>query len=376
MTRFSTVRLILFAALLVLPAAFADTPPAPPTAPPADPAADPAIDLAKGVSERLSKDEAAWAEVSRELNKALEAYSPGLLNLEGEERTFKALRAYSAKLLESGKGIIKTHDRWRKASDTLAATLRRAPRVYGEVATLFRQYAKEAKFEANKEQYLAVAEAWEALAKQAERRTTAFSLDDGKTGFVEFLAESNTFLERFITALDSMPGTAGSAADQKEMLARLQKHMQRYEELRKSLKLLRDKVGQEATNKEVQKETSDARKKEALQTRTNAVGAFVDKYAVPLRAVRGDNAWVNVVHVSDLRPRQRVEVYRVCRDRVGWPSIAHAGTLRVVGEVRSTYHLERSYGEIDDECFLLRPQVKPSSLPAPEGDLQLLAKAP
>ncbi len=371
MSRYSTVRLALAAVLLSLQAALADTSPAP-TGPPTDPA----LDLAKGVSERLAKDEAEWAEVSKELSKGLEAYSPGLLNFDGEERTFKALRAYSAKLLESGKGIVKTHDRWRKASDTLAATLRRAPRVYGEVATLFRQYAKEAKFEANKEQYLAVSEAWEALAKQAEKRTTAFSLDDGKTGFVEFLAESNTFLERFITALDSMPGTAGSAADQKEMLARLQKHMQRYEELRKSLKVLRDKVGQEATNKEVQKETSDARKKEALQMRTSAVGAFVDKYAVPLRAVRGDNAWVNVENVSDLRPRQRVDVYRVCRDRAGLPSIAHAGTLRVVGEVRSTYHLERSSGDLDDDCFLLRPQVKPPSLATAEDDLRLVAKAP
>ncbi len=368
MTRFSTVRLVLAAALLALPAALADTPPAPPT--------DPAIDLAKGVSDRLSKDEAEWAQVSKELSKALEAYSPGLLNFEGEERTFKALRDYASKLLESGKGIVKTHDRWRKASDTLAATLRRAPRVYGEVAALFRQYAKEAKFEANKEQYLAVGEAWEALAKHAEKRTTAFSLDDGKTGFVEFLAESNTFLERFITALDSMPGTAGSAADQKEMMAKLLKHMQRYEELRKSLKLLRDKVGQEASNKDVRKEASNARKKEALRSRTNAVSAFVDRYSIPLRAVRGDNAWVNVMSVSDLRPNQRVAVYRVSRDRAGWPSIAHAGTLKVVGEIQSTYHLERSSGDLDDDCFLLRPQVKPSSLATPENDLRLVAKAP
>jgi hypothetical protein len=164
--RFLTLRLILIAALLFPPAALpADTPPAVAT--------DPAIDLAKGVSERLSKDEAEWAKVSKELSAALDAYSPGLLNFAAEERTFKALRDYAAKLLQSGKLIVETHDKWKKASDTLAATLRRAPRVYAEVGALFREYAKAAKYEANKEQYLAVAETWEVLAKQAEKRTKA-----------------------------------------------------------------------------------------------------------------------------------------------------------------------------------------------------------
>jgi hypothetical protein len=178
---------------------------------------------------------------------------------------------------------------------------------------------------------------------------------------VAFLAESNTFLERFIVALDALPSTGDTAADQKEMMAKLLKHMQRYEALRKSLKLLRDKVGQEATNKDVRKEASDARKEEGARERAKAAKEFFADQAIRFRVVRGDNAWVPVGAAPGLRPNQRLEAYYVSASDY----LCHDGTVKVVGEVQNTYHLQCVKGRIGDHHFLCPPDVAPPPITIP-----------
>jgi hypothetical protein len=213
---------------------------------------DPAVQLAETVSKRVEREEGVWEKVTSDLKDALDTYTPGPLGLAQEQKVLKAFREYVKQQLDDGRKIVSLYEKWTMASASLAEVMKKAPGYYREAAKQYREYAAEAKFKDNKERYLLVADTWEALARQAQGRVKELDLDANPGGLLDYLKESNTFLERFIDTIDALPRSSQEAtAEYQQLLDKLRKHAEKYDQLKKNLKLFRDKIGAGAFNPEV-----------------------------------------------------------------------------------------------------------------------------
>lgn len=250
--------LILVLAAPAVPSAAGDTPPP-------DRLKEPAVELAQSASKRVEGDEAEWEKLTSDLAKALDGYAPGPLSLGQEEKVLGAFREYVKKQLDDGRSIVTLYEKWTKASAALADSTKKAPGYYREAAKLYRGYAAEARFADNKERYALVADTWDALARQAEKRVKDLDLEANPGGLIDFLKESNLFLERFVDTLDALPRSSGAtSAEYKQLVEKLRKHAEKFDGLKKNLKQFREKVGSAAFNPQVRDAVAVATRREAI----------------------------------------------------------------------------------------------------------------
>lgn len=263
MFRFMVLTLVL-AAAAVLPAAAGDSPPP-------DRLKEPAVELAQSASKRVEGDEAEWERLTSDLAKALDGYAPGPLSLGQEEKVLGAFREYVKKQLDDGRSIVTLYEKWTKASAALADSTKKAPGYYREAAKLYRGYAAEARFADNKERYTLVGDTWDALARQAEKRVKDLDLEANPGGLIDFLKESNLFLERFVDTLDALPRSSGAtSAEYKQLVEKLRKHAEKFDGLKKNLKQFREKVGSTAFNPQVRDAVAVAARREKILERLAA----------------------------------------------------------------------------------------------------------
>lgn len=205
---------------------------------------DRSLEKAEAASRAVEAAEAEWVRVSGEIKKALDGYSPGPLALGSEEKVLATFREYVRKLLADGREVADLHAKWAKAAKAYDTALKDAPWRYQVVARQFRTWAGEATFAESKQRYLLVADTWEALAEKAEKRAKDFDLN-ASGGLGDFLKESNLFLERLLDTLDAVPRSSGNeASEYKQLVERLRTHSQKFDELKKNLKLFKEKVGE------------------------------------------------------------------------------------------------------------------------------------
>jgi hypothetical protein len=203
----------------------------------------PELEVATAVAKKVDSEDAAWRDLTLKLQKAVEAYNPASVHLMPENQSLEAFRNYCGKLHESGKHLITLHEKWNKASEGLADSLRKAPGYYRSASRAMRDKAETTRFAVIKERYLLTADIWEQLAVKAEERSKDLSLDKSSKGVVDLIREENTFLSDFIGTLDALPRVSGEAGGSYgELVQVLRRHAQQSDELHRQLKLFRDKL--------------------------------------------------------------------------------------------------------------------------------------
>jgi hypothetical protein len=319
---------------------------------------EPAVQFAGSTSRKLEADDAAWHKVTSDLLKALEAYEPGSLNLKAEDAALAALRAYVLKLLESGREVVTLHEKWSGASASLADSLRKAGPYYREAARVYRGKADAAKFEAVREQYLIIADTWDGLAGQAERRAEKLGLDRDRSDLLPFLKENNEFLESLLDTLDALPKAPPDGGAQYErLLEAMRKHVERFEEFRKNLKLFRDKVAAGSFSPAVRALAARERQREAAEKERAEVAQFVARQGFDIRNVSDGWASLDAPRGAGVVLGQTLTYYRLT-DRV-----RPAGSVKVVSAHDGFFVVRAVTGTLQDHDFALRPGAK---LPAAE----------
>jgi hypothetical protein len=329
--------------------------------PPTD---NPAIQRADTATRRIEIDEAALEKLSADLKKALDAYAPGPLSLGQEQNVLSAFRERTKKQLEEGKAIADLMERLSRAAAALSESMNQAPGHYREAAKLNRVWAAEAKFKSNKEDYLLVAETWEALAGHAEKRVKELNLDTTADGTLDFLKEQNLFLERFLQTLSALPQAADTPGQYRQLRDKLRKHAAGYYELRRSLKLFREKVGGDALNPDVRERTRAALKAEAeeeVQRQTRAARerrreealAFASKSGIRLTYVKDDWATLSAPAGTGIQVRQTLTFYRV------GDGVEARGRLTVVSYDREFYVVRCLSGSFQVGDFVCPPGASP-----------------
>ena len=209
----------------------------------ADKVSPPEVEMAAAAAKKVERDEAAWRELTDRLRKAVEQYNPVSLNVLPERQSLEAFRGYCGKLLESGRNLVVLHEKWDRASEGLADSLRKAPAYYRGAGKAMREKAEAMKFALIKKRYLLSAEIWEELALKAEERSRDLRLDQRATKLVELLREELAFLEDFCKTLDAVPGLPGPEGSRYgELMEVLRKHTERSDELERQLRLFRNKL--------------------------------------------------------------------------------------------------------------------------------------
>lgn len=203
----------------------------------------PELEIATAVAKKVDGEEAAWRDLTLKLRQAVEAYNPASVHLMPEGQSLEAFRNYCGKLHESGKHLITLYEKWSKASEGLADSLRKAPAYYRGASKAMREKAEAARFAVIKERYLLTADIWEQLANKADERAKNLSLDKSSKGVVDLIRDENAFLTDFISTLDAVPRVSGDAGGQyKELIDSLRRHAQQSDELHRQLKNFRDKL--------------------------------------------------------------------------------------------------------------------------------------
>jgi hypothetical protein len=203
----------------------------------------PELEIATAVAKKVDGEEAVWRDLTVKLRKAVEAYNPASVHLMPEGQSLEAFRDYCAKLHESGKHLLALYEKWDKASEGLADSLRKAPAYYRSASKAMRQKAETGRFAVINERYLLTADIWEQLAVKAEQRCKNLNLDKNSKAIVDLIREENSFLADFLSTLDAVPRVSGDASGQyKELLVTLRRHAQQSDELHRQLKNFRDKL--------------------------------------------------------------------------------------------------------------------------------------
>jgi hypothetical protein len=334
--------------------------------PPVQASKDPATEVAQAASKRIEADEVRWAERTEELARALQVFSPGVVNLAQERPPLATLREYVKKLQQGSGEVVVKHERWAQASEALLASLRSAPKSYQAAAELHREFAAEARFAANRDQYLLLAETWEDLARQAEQRVKGLDLDTNKDGLVDFLKEAALFQQRFSETLDALPHSADpNSPKYSKMIANLSVTVGRYGELRAKLELLRDKVGSEAVNNGLRDRVTQERRIAKLKRltedrdreREKAAKDFLAEHGLLIRAVVSYQGWINAPAKGSLRVGERLTYYKPRDHGV----IDPAGTLEIVSYYNGSYEVRQvgTYLPFPEGRFACPSAVKP-----------------
>jgi hypothetical protein len=210
---------------------------------PAEKKTESEVEFAAKVSSKVDLDEATWRELTAKLAKSVEDYNPASVHVLPEEQSLEAFRKYCGKLLESGRSLVALHERWSKASEGLADSLRKAPAYYRAAGQAMRNKAETMRSAVIKDRYLLAADIWDQLTRRAEERSKQLNLDRSSAGVVDILREEVTFVEDFCKTLDALPRvTSGESGRYEEVLDVLRKHAEKSDQLHRQLKLFRDKL--------------------------------------------------------------------------------------------------------------------------------------
>jgi hypothetical protein len=201
-------------------------------------AGDNALALSRGMKSNIEQKEQEIVQnelaIFQAIDQAMEKLQGNNLEaqqetLEGFHRMCGILSALAHKLLANRSKIITDADQLNQLN--MAAVP-----IFRKTAVLFQDYSREEPFDEIKQDYLVLADAWNALADLMEKRATRFTEENKElVEAIHFVERTALFLDRFKKHLDSLPNLQ-EFSDREHYLEQMRHYIKGFERFREQFR--------------------------------------------------------------------------------------------------------------------------------------------
>ena len=199
---------------------------------------------------RIEQQELEMAEQLEELFRVTESALEGIdaETLENVQPTLDGLAEIARRLQDVGEQLVLEYGRYKNSHGSYRVMIQNGPETYLAAAGVARDWAKQATEQAYKEEYIRMAETWEAIASHLTERANALQIENAELEeTVHFLERTNTFLGRFRQHVLTLP-SLDSIVERQKYLDRLKGFIQSVEEFRGLFHKLHNDLTSNATN--------------------------------------------------------------------------------------------------------------------------------